>query len=54
MLKVEKKAKLKFLATALLYGSIQEKTQSQLKVKEAFSNWKSKVTCIKIAETAFN
>lgn len=54
IMKVEKKAKLKFLATSLLYATVQEKTQNKLKIKEALALWKSKIVCSKIAESAFN
>lgn len=51
---IEKKAKLKFLATSLLSTNNLFKRIQRQKVKEAFLKWQYNVSVRKIAETAFN
>jgi len=51
---IEKKAKLKFLATSLASAqNLFKKTQTH-KLKQAFLKWQYNVSIRKIAETAFN
>jgi hypothetical protein len=53
-MKIEKKAKLKFLAASLAFISNQQTIQKKKTVREAFWNWKFEVLSHKIAESAFN
>ena len=51
---IEKKAKLKFLATSLLSSQNLFKKLNGHKTKEAFLKWQYNVSIRKIAETAFS
>ena len=51
---IEKKAKLKFLATSLASAQNLFKKLSTHKLKQAFLKWQYNVSIRKIAETAFN
>ena len=53
-MKLEKKAKLKFLAAALLFGQLETASAGALRAKNYFDHWKAHAVCLKIAESAFN
>jgi hypothetical protein len=51
---IEKKAKLKFLATSLLSSNNMFKSILRHRVKEAFLKWQYNISVRKVVETAFN
>ena len=53
-MKVERSAKLKFLAAALLFGGIIEHQTRKQSQRHAIVLWKSNVDCHKIAQSAFS
>ena len=53
-MKLEKKAKLKFLAAALIFGQMETAASGAMRMRNSFDHWKAHSVCLKIAESAFN
>ena len=52
-MKLEKKAKLKFLAASLIVGQMETATNGAMRMRNCFDHWKAHAVCFKIAESAF-
>lgn len=53
-LQIEKKAKLKFLASSLLFSQMESYATKTSKLHNAWQIWTNQILCNKVAESAFN